>query len=186
MKQFDAKAGRSSPDEIMESLLSRLAKGEPEVLEQVYESTRASVYGLAFSYVQQHQDAEDVTHDTYVALYQSVTRYEARGKPMAWIFTITKNLALMKLRDRKRQVPMPDSLADNLVSDHRSLPIEDKLVLQAYLQELKQDEQAIVILRAVSGWKHRDIARYMELPLQHVIVKYNRAIKKLMRKMNEI
>lgn len=83
MKQFDAKTSRPTPDEILEVLLSRLAKGESEALELVYESTRASVYGLAFSYVQQHQDAEDVTHDTYVALY-SLRWHQAFVSPMQW------------------------------------------------------------------------------------------------------
>ena len=185
MKQVEPKAGRVLSDETLELLLSRLAVGETRALEQVYELTRASVFGLAFSIVQQSHDAEDVVHDTYVAVYLSAARYEARGKPLAWIFTITKNLALMKLRDRNRHVPMTDNLVSDLAAEKQSLPSEDKLVLQAYLAELKQDEQTIVVLRAVAGWSHREIARFMDMSTQHVIVKYNRAIKKLKRKMDE-
>lgn len=184
MALSDSKQDHSIPDAShLESLLDRLTTGDTAAFEAFYNDTRASVYGFVYSIVHQQHDAEDVLHDTYVAIYQSAARYEARGKPMAWVLTIAKNLALMKLRDRNRIMALSDTDQANLAAENPKWSIEDKLLMQTYLQELSEDEQMIVTLRAVSGWKHREIAKFMEKPLQHVIVKYNRSIKKLMRKL---
>ena len=100
-------------------------------------------------------------------------------------YTIAKNLARMKLRDRMKQGPFSDSGESALPADIPGLAIEDRIIMQAYLGELQEEEQIIVSLRAVSGWKHKDIARFLHMPVQHVIVKYNRSIKKLQKKFKQ-
>ena len=186
MKEASEKSSRPDPDNReLERLLSRLATGDMTALEPLYQSTRAAVIGLALSMVRQHQNATAITHDTYIAVYRAAPGYEARGKPLAWIFTITKNLALMKLRSRNRSVSLEESDPAILVADKPTLSIEDKLVLRMYLEELTDDEQMLVVLHAAAGWKHREVAAFMAMPLQHAIVKYNRAIRKLAKKFRQ-
>jgi RNA polymerase sigma-70 factor (ECF subfamily) len=168
----------------LDQLLHRLSQGEVEAMEALYAGTHASIYGLAFSYVHQQQDAEDVTHDVYIDVFKAASRYVSQGKPLAWMFTITKNRALMKIRERAKWVDLDDHDLKDPTAEKQSLSMEDKMVLETYLRELGEDEQRIVVLHAVSGWKHREIARFMEMTTPHVIVKYNRAIKKLARKFN--
>ena len=151
-------------------------------LEEFYQLTSASVFGLALSIVKNYHDAEDVTHETYVKVYQSANTYEARGKPLAWVYTITKNQALMKIRERNKVDLYPIYSDMDSTAGTTDFTIEDKIVLQAFLHELTDEEQGIVVLHAVSGWKHKEIAAYLKLPVQNTIVKYNRAIKKLIRK----
>ena len=151
-------------------------------MEELYDITRASIYGLAFSYVHQQQDAEDVTHDVYVDVFKAANQYVSQCKPLAWMFTITKNRALMKIRERAKWVELDEHVERDPTTEKIHLPIEDKMVLDTLLHELGEDEQRIVVLHAVSGWKHREIAQLMNMTTPHVIVKYNRAIKKLARK----
>jgi RNA polymerase sigma-70 factor (ECF subfamily) len=56
---------------------------------------------------------------------------------------------------------------------------DDKVVLQQCMEVLSDTERQIVVLHAVSGFKHREIAAYLELPLATVLSKYHRAIKKM-------
>ena len=44
---------------------------------------------------------------------------------------------------------------------------------------------AVVVLHAAAGWKHREVAAFMAMPVQHAIVKYNRAIRKLAKKLRQ-
>jgi len=67
-------------------------------LEALYERTKAAVYGLALSILRNPQDAEDVMQDTYIRIIRSAGRYRSQGKPMAFILTITRNLALDRIR----------------------------------------------------------------------------------------
>ena len=52
-------------------------------------------------------------------------------------------------------------------------------LLTECLKNLSDEERQIVMLHAVSGFKHREIARLLEMPLSTVLSKYNRAMKKL-------
>ena len=57
--------------------------------------------------------------------------------------------------------------------------VEDELLLRQCLETLSESERQIVVLHAVSGLKHKDIASVMSLPLSTVLSKYSRAIKKM-------
>jgi RNA polymerase sigma-70 factor (ECF subfamily) len=56
---------------------------------------------------------------------------------------------------------------------------DDKVMLQQCMEQLSDEERQIVILHAVAGFKHREIAACLELPLATVLSKYHRAIKKM-------
>ena len=56
---------------------------------------------------------------------------------------------------------------------------EDRLILTECMKLLSDEERQIVILHAVAGFKHRETAKLLELPLSTVLSKYNRAMKKL-------
>ena len=55
--------------------------------------------------------------------------------------------------------------------------------VDAALTALADDERQIVLLHAVTGWKHREIAGLLELPLSTVLSKYRRALLKLKTKL---
>ena len=63
---------------------------------------------------------------------------------------------------------------------NRSKPVpEDRHLLQTALATLSDEERRVILLHAVSGLKHREIAAVLELPLPTVLSKYHRALKKL-------
>ena len=57
--------------------------------------------------------------------------------------------------------------------------LEDRQMLQEALARLGEEERRIVLLHAVTGLKHREIAALLELPLSTVLSKYHRGLKKL-------
>ena len=71
-----------------------------------------------------------------------------------------------------------DELANSIL-----ISVEDRQVLDAALTALADDERQIVLLHAVTGWKHREIAGLLELPLSTVLSKYRRALLKLKTKL---
>ena len=164
-------------EEQMELCLSRIADGELPYLDTLYRGTAASVYALAFSILKNSHDAEDVLHDCFLHVRTSAASYERRGTPLAWILTIARNLCLMRLRQQKKTADLEEWDAASLAAP--SVSVEDRMVMQSLLTQLADDERQIVVLHAVSGFKHREIARLLGLPLSTVLSKYHRALKKL-------
>jgi RNA polymerase sigma factor (sigma-70 family) len=172
-------SARSPDDDILDIYISRIANNDKDALAELYYKTRESVYGFALSILKNMQDAEDVLHDTYLRIFSSAAGYKSMGKPLAWILTITRNLCLMKLRDRQKTADQPP---EDWHSPLDKLPLvtpEDRLVLTACLEKLSDEERQIIMLRTVSGFKHREVAEMLSLPLSTVLSKYHRGIKKL-------
>lgn len=171
-----------------EELLRRVGLGDQEAFHQLYQSTDRTLYSFILSILKNPQDAEEVMQETYLKIWTSASGYQAQGKPLAWMFTIARNLCYMKFRDQKR---MADIGLDDLAGEEIGevcLPLEnlaDAMVLRAALDILKEDERQIVLLHASAGLKHREIASGLQMPLATVLSKYNRAIKKLKEHLRE-
>lgn len=166
----------------LEQLILQMNRGSTLALEQFYEQTRTAVFAFAFSIVGDRYSAEDVMQETYLRAYQSAGNYTPMGKPMAWLLTITKNLAFMKLRGDKNA---PEELDERLPAPGFEGCTLDRLTLQAALEALSQEEREIVTLHAVAGFKHRETADMLGLPLATVLSKYHRALSKLRRILKE-
>ena len=163
----------------MDDLLFRIAAGEQAALAQLYEHTQASVFGFALSILKNTHDAEDVLHDCYVAVWQGAAGYRSRGKPLAWILTVTRNLCLQQLRARSRVADLAPEDWEPYLADKEGVTLVDRSILRSCMEQLRDEERQIVTLHALSGFKHREIAAILQLPLPTVLSKYHRAVKRL-------
>lgn len=108
-----------------------------------------------------------------------------RQNALAWILGITKYTALARLREGQRAgIPLEDA-ADKVDPRDAFRDCENRIVTQAILAQLAQDEREIVVLHVVTGLKHREIAELLEMPLPTVLSKYRRSLKKLERLVRE-
>ena len=174
-----AQAGASLDPEELEGLLAGLAAGNRDSLAALYHRTRAAVYGLALSYLKNGHDAEDVTQDTFVRAWDKADQYRPKGKPLGWLLAIARNLALMKLRDRGKSQDLPEDQWENLAIENPMVTLEDRQLLTAAMAVLTDQERQVVILHAVTGLRHKEIATLLEIPLATALSKYHRALKKL-------
>ena len=171
-----------------EELLKQVGTGDEDAFRQLYHNTDRTVYSFILSILKNPQDAEEVMQETYLKIWTSAASYHSQGKPLAWIFTIARNLCYMRFRDQKRQADMGLDDLNGEETGELCLPFEnlaDAMVLRSALEILKEDERQIVLLHASAGLKHREIASNLQMPLATVLSKYNRAIKKLKQYLRE-
>ena len=164
--------------ELQQSLL-RVAGGDRDALAELYQRTRSAVYGLALSYLKNAQDAQDLTQDIYVQVWDCAAQYRPTGSPMGWLLTVCRNLCLMRLRRTERHAVLSEAEWDAIPQQETGLTTEERTLLQHVLSRLGDEERRIVLLHAVTGLKHREIAALLELPLPTVLSKYHRAIRKM-------
>ena len=167
----------------LEELILRVAAGEQQALEELYRRTRGAVYAVALSLLRNAHDAQDVAQDAFVRVWEGAAQYRPQGSPMAWLLTVARNLARMKLRQGSRQAELSDEEWEAIPADSPAVTPEDRELLQGALASLEDQERQVVLLHAVTGLKHREIAQLMEMPLATVLSKYHRALKKLKTKM---
>lgn len=162
-----------------ESLFPRIAAEEKEAFCTLYKACSSAIFAYALSILRNRDDAEDAMQDTFLKIRSAAHLYKPQGKPMAWIFTITKNVCLMMYRKRQHIVRLSEESEEPDLGLDQIENLEDRMTLEKAFTVLPEDSCRIIMLHAVSGMKHREIAELLNMPISTVLSKYNRGIKKL-------
>ena len=85
----------------------------------------------------------------------------------------------MRLRREESHAALSEEVWDAIPAQECGLDADERTLLQQALASLADEERRIVLLHAVTGMKHREIAALLELPLPTVLSKYHRALKKM-------
>ena len=170
---------------IDENLFARIAADDMAAFEELYRVTERSVYAFVLSILKNHDDALDVAQDTYLRIRAAAHLYKPMGKPMAWVFTIARNLSISKIRSRKQGDSIQVDDLENDLSFSYVTDSGDKLVLQTAFKILSDQEREIILLHTISGFAHREIAESLDMPLSTVLSKYHRGLKKLKKYLKE-
>lgn len=164
---------------VSEELLFMIAEGDMAAFSDFYNSTKTAVYSFALSILKNPHEAEDVMQDTYLKIHANAARYVPGGKPLAWVFTITRNLCLMRLRSAKKNTAEYLDELDYVAEKDFSGTVEDSHIIACAMTVLNDEERQIVVMHAVAGLKHKDIGTMLNMPLSTVLSKYNRALHKM-------
>lgn len=158
----------------IEQHMKTLQEGDREGITGIYQLCEKDVFTFALSIVKNPQLAHDIKQDTFVKIMHSSHLYKG-GNIMAWIFTITKNTAYTAINKHKREVST-EVIADvSTTSDFK----EDNMILKVALKVLSKKEREVVLLHLVSGYKHKEIAEMLKLPLTTVKYYYRHSLTKM-------
>ena len=175
---LEGQAKKAIPAAEYEAMLSGIAREDSAAFERFYRSTDRILYTYILSLTRNHHDAQDVMMDTYLKVRANAHRYVPQGKPLAWVFTIARNLVRSRQREAARETLYGDVTEVELAFPATDTQ-DDALALREAMTVLSEEERQIVLLHAVSGMKHRELSELLELPLSTVLSKYARALAKL-------
>ena len=99
---------RDTKDEL---LLARLQAGDETALRDLAETYGSKIYQLAFRYLRNKEDAEEVTQDVLYKVYRKVGAFRGDAALSSWIYRITFNAAMSRLRTAKYQRSQNDELS---------------------------------------------------------------------------
>ena len=166
-----------------EKLILQMAKGDENAFQELYRQTSSAVFGFALSILRNGHDAEDVMHDAYIRCYMGAASYVPKGKPMAWLMTIVRNLAYNRLKSGRISENIDDY--EHLGSVDTTDMTVDRIVLEKAMEILEFQDRQIVILHALTGMKHREIGELLDLPTSTVLSKYRRSLAKMRKELEE-
>ncbi len=159
----------------LDGLIVALAKGEKTAFKELYEQTKKTVYYIALSVVRDRSLAEDVMQSTYLNVIRYAGRYESGRSPRAWIAKIARNEALNVKKKRDRDVFVDEK--ENLLLFGTVETDDYGLLVDLARKILPEEEFAILMLVTAEGYKRREIAKMLSMPLATVTWKYGKALK---------
>jgi RNA polymerase sigma-70 factor (ECF subfamily) len=147
-------------------LVERLRAHDPTAVSDLSDSYGAKIYQLAFRYLRNREDAEEVAQDVLLKVYQKIDAFRGDAALSSWIYRITFNAAMSRLREFKQNLPnAPGKTTDDdtgqplrreivdwsPLADEEMLRAEMRQALVQALKEMPLLYRAPVILRDVQG-----------------------------------
>jgi RNA polymerase sigma-70 factor (ECF subfamily) len=180
-------------------LLRRCQRGdEPAWRELVSQYTRR-VFGLAYRFTGHVDEAEDLTQEVFVKVYQTLDRFaETEGSFPAWLMTVARNHAIDHYRRRReehrRKANDPELIevaASHEEGPQRALERSERVALvHRGLRALPADLREPLILCDLQGLAYEEAARTLGIPLGTVKSRINRGrlelAKRLLRRRGDL
>ena len=86
-----------------QTLLARLQSGDERALADLADAYSSKIYQLAFRYLRNKEDAEEITQDVLFKVYRKVADFRGDAQLSSWIYRITFNAAMSRLRTARYQ-----------------------------------------------------------------------------------
>lgn len=181
-----AAAGR--PGEVTdERLMRRIAGGEHETFEQLYERHATAAFSLARAMLRDQRAAEDVCQEAFLAVWRNAAAFDAtRGAVRPWLLQIVRNGAIDAIRHRRvptrRLDVCPDILEHEPAAEQtqaQALGNIDAAAVRVTLRALPAEQRQAIALAYFGGLTHREIADVLELPLGTVKGRLRLGLEKL-------
>ncbi|MBP3484822.1 MAG: sigma-70 family RNA polymerase sigma factor [Oscillospiraceae bacterium] len=174
-------------NEIIRSVL----RGNVNDFEKLVTAYEKNVYSLALRMVGDPEDAADMTQETFIKAYRSLSSFRGDSKFSSWLYRIASNVCLDFLRSRSRhpQVSLSSSDEDGRTAfelpDMSRNPEEQlmkKLSMEAVrrgLEQLPEQQRQILVLRELGGLSYAELAQTLGLEEGTVKSRIFRARKRL-------
>jgi len=164
--------------------------GDATAFEQLVSRYDRKLFRIAYHIVHNADDARDVVQDTFIKVFQNISRFQCQAKFSTWLYRIVVNQSLMEVRT-KRGKPAPVELSLNGDEEEGQLPIdfrdwkpnpeeqytesELRELLARLLQELRPALRVVFIMHDIEGQPLQEIADALDLTLSAVKTRSLRA-----------
>lgn len=150
------------------------------------------VFNLAYQFAGSYEEAEDLTQDIFLKLYNSISKYDFEKNFTAWLLTLARNHLIDQYRKTKWEKKSRDEFDEHYLSaginsspEESVLAQESKKIVWEGFNHLSSEIRMAVILRDIQGKKYEEIAEIMELPLGTVKSRVNRGRLQLAKILKE-
>ena len=161
----------------LDKFIKKFINGNASAFDEIYNRTRKSVYYVALSILRDKALAEDVMQTTYMRVLKNIQGYALGTNASAWIIKIAKNEAIniKKVRMREQSVDEYENVSLFGVSEPDTYGELTDLAKRL----LSDDEFSILMLVTACGYKQKEIAKMIDMPIPTVTWKYQNALSKM-------
>jgi RNA polymerase sigma-70 factor (ECF subfamily) len=172
-------------------IIKGLKKQDEQSVVDLIDKYQGRIYNLAISILRNEADAEEITQDVFMTVYQKIDSFKGDSAFFSWIYRICVNACLMRLRNRKRtdavsiEEFMPvfteegrhaSEIGDwSREVERRVLNRELGDVLRTFIAELSEKYRVVLVLSDVEGLSNEETANILGLTIPAVKSRLHRA-----------
>ena len=162
-----------SPGELS-LLVKRVADGDRQAFEELYDLTSPRVYGMALRVIRDAGFSEEITQEVYLTVWRTAASYDTSGSVMAWLLTMAHRRSVDRIRTetasrrptlthgRESVTPAFDEVAE--ITERR----ETVRLIRAGLAHLTPVQRESIELAYFDGLTYREVAERLQVALPTV------------------
>lgn len=140
--------------------------------ENIYDAYNEMVYNVALNYVQQIEDAEEITQDVFLKVFKRIKNFDGKSTLKTWVYRITINASLDFIRKKKRRpifqgLFYEDRGLKNFVDiKHPGIILEQKEAYNALFRAMNRlpgRQKTVILLLKAEGLSIKEAAAIMNL-----------------------
>lgn len=174
-------------------LVEGCRKGDDEAWRKLVDHLGQRVYSVAYHFSLKREDAEELTQEIFLKIFENLHRYDGSYPLLAWVVSLARNLCIDRYRRKKRERSFrfvsDEAVAPLLRSDDdpaaQAIRKERAKLLFWALAEIPEDLAEILVLRDLEGMAYEEIGRALDLPDGTVKSRLFRARAEVARKVRE-
>jgi len=153
-------------------LIKRAQRGDGEAFARLYETHKSRVYGICLRITRERAEAEDCAQEAFLQCFQKLSTFRGDSALSTWLYRLTVNVVLMRLRSDNRSKPVSLDTGSGLEDSNESpilnsCPVDDlaligavdRITLRRALRRLPPGYRTVFLLHDVEGKAHSEIAR---------------------------
>lgn len=161
-------------------ILQHLKGGSREALSLLWQAHSANVLNLAFRMMKDRDEAEDILMDVFVQAPKAVQGFRGESALGTWLYRLTVNACLMKLRAQKRHRELEEEKLDVIIEevlgkDDAKNECFDAELLEKGLAELPAETRSMLWLKDAEDLDVKDLAEIYRMPEGTIKAKLSRA-----------
>lgn len=161
------------------SLVRRAQGGDDRAFRELVVRYQRKVFAVAFGMVKDREEAMDISQDAFVRVHQRLADFKGDSSFYTWLYRITRNLAIDRLRARKTEARAfdegvaleedrsdPGFLSRRLGTNPQRSALRKELAseIARALGGLPEKHREILVLREVEGMSYEELAEILEIP----------------------
>lgn len=175
-----------------QNYIKRIINGDAQAFALLVEKYKHMVFTLALRIVKNREEAEEISQDVFVKIYNAITNYKGDAKFSTWLYRITYNKSLDYLKKQKRNLDtfsvdeyenMDFIEMENIIRNIEEK--ERKEAINKILKELKAKDGVLITLYYYEELSLIEIAQVMNLSPNTVKVQLHRSRKRLAKLLKE-
>jgi RNA polymerase sigma-70 factor (ECF subfamily) len=170
-------------------LAQAVSRGAISCMADLYQRYNQMVYGLCLRMTCDVSEAEDLTQDVFIQLFNKVGSFRGESRFSTWLYRLTINQVLMHFRNtiRRRECPslLDDLAGTQIVRPSFSHQLIDRIALDAAVAKLPSGSRSVFVKFDVEGYNHEEIARIFGFSTgnsKSQLHKARRKLRKLLRR----
>ena len=165
-----------------------ILNGDKQGLKTIYDEYLDYIYRIVYGVVGRKEDAEDITSDFFIKLWQQAGKFKSGSGHKAYLATMARNMAIDHMRKYKKEIlesftqeSEDEPVFEPAGKENTEDEVLENLSIKEAISRLNPAEQQVINMKVLSEMTFAEISASLNVPMGTVTWRYREAIKKLRR-----